>query len=325
MMSDTNINLLIKILTDSASAKENNLFNAWLDETKSNRLYYQEIRILWERTKETYNNVEFDEAAAKEKIRSRIQQLQPRARVLKKRFVISVAASIILLLGLALTAIYLLKPGENNYLVYASNDSVREILLPDSSRIWLNENSKLLAPRVFSHNQRKVTLEGEAYFEITHDENKPFKVRAGNTIIKVLGTTFDVETEKGTNDVSVVVNSGKVAFYRVNSLHDNYILTQGTKGQFIASDQRIIISGNKNQNYLSWKTGTLTFYDTPLDEVCLILSDHYKRKITTNLVDSGLFLTGSFQNETLDDILKTIELTLDVEATVSEEAILIHN
>lgn len=324
MKSDKNINLLIKILTDSASIEDNNLFNTWLDEAESNRLYYQEIKILWDRTKETYNDTEYDEAAAKEKIRSRIQRLQPRASVLKKRYVISVAASIILLLSLSISAYFFFKPGTNNYLAYASNDQVLEIILPDSSHVWLNENSTLYAPAIFSHGQRKVTLEGEAYFEIARNESKPFKVRAGNTITEVLGTTFDIETEKGTNNVSVIVNSGKVAFYRVRSLHENYILTQGIKGRYLASDQKIMISDSKNQNYLSWKTGILTFYDTPLNEVCKILSEHYKRNIITDFSDSSLFLTGSFHNEILDDILNTIELTFDVEATVSEENISIH-
>jgi transmembrane sensor len=319
-MPEKYVDLLIKVLTNNANAEEKRLFNAWLDESEQNRLYYQQSSVIWERIASVHDKTVFNETAAKEKIRLKIQQMKPGARIITKRSVISVAASIVLLIGFATALLYFSKPGGHNYLAYTSSDKIREIVLPDSSHVWLNLNSTLYASKTFSSSQRKVILEGEAYFEVKHDESKPFKVKAGNTIIKVLGTSFDVKTEKENNNVSVVVNSGKVAFYKTNSLHDNYILTQGTKGQFIASDLKIIVSGNKNQNYLSWKTGILSFYDTPLSEVCSILGDHYDKKIIANSIDSELVLTGSFKNEELAEIVKTIELTLDVELTVFENA-----
>ena len=202
---------------------------------------------------------------------------------------------------------------------------MQEIVLPDNSHVWLNGNSTLRAPEVFSGNHRKVVLDGEAYFEIARDETKPFKVRAGNTIIKVLGTSFNVETEKQSSTVSVIVNSGKVAFYRANGLQGKSILTAGMKGQYRTSNREIKISTNDDQNYLSWKTGLLTFYDTPLDEVCIVLSEYYRKDVKTNVSDTNLTLTGSFQNETLEDILKTIELTLDIKVTAYEGEILIHD
>jgi ferric-dicitrate binding protein FerR (iron transport regulator) len=288
-------------------------------------LYFDKVRILWERSKHTYNHAKFDEAVAKEKIRLRISGKETRARVFRKRTLISAAASIILLLGLGISYLYFSGSGDNRLVAYNSGDRIQEIILPDSSHIWLNENSTLYAPKKFSFNSRKVKLEGEAYFEITRDESKPFKVKAGNTIIKVLGTSFDVKKEKETGNIHVVVSSGKVAFYRAYSLDNDIVLTPGTKGIYHASNGEIIASGNTNQNYLSWKTGRLSFYDTPLNEVCEILSEYYKTSITTNLNDSGLVLTGTFENEDLEQILKTIELTFDVEFTTNNNTILIHD
>jgi transmembrane sensor len=325
MISDSNINLIINILGGTATSEEKQRFEDWLRESEDNRLYYKNIRTLWESSTNYYGNMDFDKEAAREKIRSKIQQIRPVSRILRRRFAIPAAASIILLIGMAAAAIFFSLSGGNKYIRYTTANQIREIILSDSSHIWLNVNSTLHAPETFSSSQRIVKLEGEAYFEVKHNESKPFKVKAGNTIIKVLGTSFDVKTEKESDNVSVVVNSGKVAFYKANSLHDNYILTQGTKGQFIASNQNILISGNEDQNYLSWKTGMLNFYDSPLKEVCKVLSEYYNTSVTTDLSDSNLFLTGSFQNENLEDILNTIELTLDLNATVTQDGIVIHN
>jgi ferric-dicitrate binding protein FerR (iron transport regulator) len=134
-----------------------------------------------------------------------------------------------------------------------------------------------------------------------------------------------VKIKKETRNVDVIVKSGRVAFYREYSLHSNSIMTPGMKGDYIASENRIVFSTNKNQNFLSWQTGILTFYDTPINEVCLELSEHYKRKVKAITEDTALTLTGSFQNESLEDILKTIEITLDINITVTKGNVLIHN
>jgi len=324
MIAETNTELIVKSLTGSLSKKEEDIFQAWLRESERNRIHYQKIRILWERTNESYNSTEFDEAAAKNKIRSEILRMQSKTRILKTRFRISAAASVLLLLGFGLVLFRILDPDTKNFIVYTSDHNVREILLPDSSLVWLNENSVLRTPEVFSGIKRQAVLDGEAYFQIAKDETRPFKIKAGNTVIKVLGTSFDINMERENGDVSIVVNSGRVSFNRVNSLQNNIILAPGTKGQYRASDHKITISTNSDQNYLSWKTGLLTFYDTPLAEVCTILSEHYKTKVKTTIEDKSLSLTGSFQDEALEDILKTIELTLDIRVSASEEEFLIH-
>jgi len=324
MITETDTELIVKSLTGSLSKKEKKIFQAWLGESERNRIHYQKIRTLWERTNESYSSTEFDEAAAKNKIRSEILRMQSKTRILKKRFRIPAAASVLLLLGLGLALFRILDPGTKNFIVYTSGHHVREILLPDSSLVWLNENSVLRTPEVFSGIKRQAVLDGEAYFQIVKDETRPFKIKAGNTIIKVLGTSFDINMERENGNVGIVVNSGRVSFNRVNSLQNNIILTPGTKGKYRASDHKITISTNSDQNYLSWKTGLLTFYDTPLAKVCSILSEHYKTKVKTTIEDKSLSLTGSFQNESLEDILKTIELTLDIRVLASEGEFLIH-
>jgi transmembrane sensor len=325
MKADMITDLIIKSLTGSLNDKEDEHLEAWLKETESNRTNYQKIRILWEQIGNSYEKTDFNQQAAKEKIRLKIQQAHTKNRIFRHRLRNLAAASILLLIGLGIYAFFALNSDKNNYLVYQSGNRVREIALPDSSRVWLNENSRLQVVKNYSGNQRRVVLKGEAYFEIKRNETKPFKVRAGNTIVKVLGTSFNILVERTSGNVCVTVKSGKVAFYRINSLKKNFILTQGTKGQYFAGDHELKTSTNNDPNYLSWKTGMLTFNDAPLKEVCKVLSEHYKTNVKTNIGDSSLLLTGSFQNETLEEILKTIELTLDIKSKSSNGEVLLYN
>jgi len=319
MKSEKIDNLLIKILTETADPAEREDFENWLSKAEENKVRFQKIRILWERLKVTYDTATFDEAAAKEKIRFAIQQISSKTRRLKNRFLIPAAASILLLMGLGLIAFYTLKSGHDDYKGYTSGNNIKEIVLPDNSHVLLNENSTLHAPEVFSGNNRKVMIQGEGYFEVTRDETRPFKVKAGKTIIKVLGTAFSVKTEKESQNVSVFVNSGKVSFSRSGSLKGSHILTPGTKGKYMASNREIKTAAVTDQNYLSWKTGILSFDAAPVDEVCSLLSRHYHKKITTTLSDTNLTLTGSFYQESLEEILETIRLTLDIKVKASED------
>jgi ferric-dicitrate binding protein FerR (iron transport regulator) len=93
------------------------------------------------------------------------------------------------------------------------------------------------------------------------------------------------------------------------------VFAAGSKGDYLPANGQIQQMRNENMNYLSWKTGVFTFSKTPLNEVCNILSSHYKVNIQSTLKNPGHILTGTFQNEDLEDILSTIAITLDLKVT----------
>jgi transmembrane sensor len=316
--------LIEKILSGTESALEKKSFEEWILESEQNKAYYEEFKHLWEKFDGVYNKVEFDKKAAKVRIQLKIAERRKNSQKVKTRYWVATAASILLLIGLGFF-INNYSNSANTPIVYSTGNSVREIILADSSHIWLNSNSSLLVPRVFSKKQRKVNLRGEAYFEITRDEKRPFKILTGKTITEVLGTTFNINMDTLSGDVNVIVNSGRVAFYRSNQSSGKSILNKNVKGQYLGSNNQIMIFSNTNQNFLSWKTGVLTFSDTPLEEVCKELTKLYKKNVKADSTISGVSLTGSFRNEKLEDILKTIQLTLNVEINGRENEIVIHN
>ncbi|MBF4486233.1 FecR domain-containing protein [Flavobacterium sp. CSZ] len=105
------------------------------------------------------------------------------------------------------------------------NQDIRLLNLPDGTRVWLNENSKIEYPKSFSGKERTVTLKGEAFFEVKRDVSHPFVIRSGAIKTTVLGTSFTVKAYDN-NKPEVNVRTGKV---RVESAQNTVLLQRGDK------------------------------------------------------------------------------------------------
>lgn len=320
-------NLIFRYLLNELSPEELIAFEHWIASNPKNLEELNAYKAVWERTNNYPKgfNPDIHKALAIVHKSAGITQMQKsRSRFVPMLKIASVAALMIGIIGLA----YYYNPlhtSDKIVVINSGMNEVKEIVLPDSSHVWLNENSSLQIPHAFTKRQRKVTLKGEAYFEIKRDETKPFIISAGNTFTEILGTSFNIKMDTLSGNVSVIVHSGKVAFSSSISKSEKSILNPTDEGIFYGSGGRIIRSSNLNINYLAWKTGILTFNDTPLNEVCLELSKYYKKSVKTAAPISNKSLTGTFKNEKLEDILKTIELTLDVQTETSGNETIIHN
>lgn len=280
-----------------------------------------ENSVLWKRLDGIYNRTFFDKAAAKEKITNRVLR-KKRIHIIQRY---SVAASILLVIGLSFLFFSTDIIIKNKMQSYTSDVSVREINLPDGSTVWLNSNSTLLLPENFSSKHRKLFLKGEAFFEVHKDKVNSFRVFSGNSVTEVLGTSFNINSDTITGNTDLIVNTGKVAFYPKSDKRNKRILTPGEYATFNNHDNSIAMVQNPNLNSISWKTGILKFYNTPIKEVCKDLSRHFKKEITCNNQDNEMKLTGTFYNDSLEEILATIRITLDSEIKVSDNQYLLQN
>ncbi len=94
------------------------------------------------------------------------------------------------------------------------------IVLPDGSKVWLNAASSLKFPVVFNGNERKIELDGEGYFKVAPDKNKPFKVVTGNQMVQALGTTFNVNAYSDEVVVSTTLVEGSVVVTGITKKSD---------------------------------------------------------------------------------------------------------
>ena len=124
--------------------------------------------------------------------------------------------------------------------------------------------------------------------------------------------------------IEVTVVTGKVAFYDNETKQDKVILTKGDKGIYSTIDRQVEKQTNKNLNFMAWKTGELVFQKTPLHLVCESLSSHFDTMLyigDEELKEKNL--TAHYQNKSLDDILKVMELTLHVKVQKIKDGIML--
>ena len=201
--------------------------------------------------------------------------------------------------------------------ISAANQSLKTFELPDGTLVSLNSNTHLKYPKIFGKNTREVIIEGEGFFEVKPNKNKPFIIHAGNAQIKVLGTSFSVCAYPNAKLMEVIVKTGTVQVLNMTSetkQNDELILTPGDKGTLVYSSNALLKTTNHDPNFLAWKTHDLIFRATSLGEVISNLEKVYK--VNIRLDDqklNGLLLTAHFNDYSLDFILTVIESTFQLD------------
>ena len=199
-----------------------------------------------------------------------------------------------------------------------ANKVLNTFTLPDGTLVTLNSDTKVFYPKKFGRKTREISIEGEAFFEVKPNKNKPFIIHAGKAQIKVVGTSFSVSAYPETKLVEVIVQTGKVQVMNkmAETLQtEELILTPGDKGTLVYESKTLQKTTNQDPNFLAWKTHNLIFKATSLREVIDNLEKVYK--VNISLADpklNELLLTAQFNNYPLDFILKVIETTFKIEA-----------
>ena len=179
------------------------------------------------------------------------------------------------------------------------------IALTDGTRVQLAADSRITYPAAFTAGVRAVTLDGEAYFDVRHDEAHPFEVRTRTGVVRDVGTAFLVRQYNDDARLEVVVAAGRVAVAGI-TMNAGHMLRVDSVG-------RADVTAVDAQRYLGWMHGSLVFDDTPLGEVAAELSRWYDADVT--LADTAIArrrFTGTFGDEPLDSIVRALAVPMHV-------------
>ena len=178
--------------------------------------------------------------------------------------------------------------------------------LPDGTVGWLNSGSSLTYSLPFNDN-RKITLDGEAWFDVVHNEKSPFEVSAGNSKVKVLGTSFNVSAYREAKYIEVVLQQGKVEFYPGN-LSQKITMTPSQKVVF--NDGKIDLSTTDPSKYKAWTDGKLVFRGDNMTEVAGRIERWYNVKVILADKDLEKFsFRATFEDDSLEEVLRLLGLT----------------
>ncbi len=189
--------------------------------------------------------------------------------------------------------------------------------LPDGSSGWLNSGSTLKFPVKFHGSTRKVSLIGEAYFDIAKNTKKPFVVNAGNIEVMALGTRFNVLDYPDDKSMHITLEAGKVVINAISRTKKVIRITE------LEPDQQLIIQKGSmesqkrkvdSKNYTSWKHGMLIFRNDPMSEIIKRLQRWYNVEITMEDKEIETYrYRATFEDETLNEALTLLKLTSPID------------
>jgi len=186
------------------------------------------------------------------------------------------------------------------------------LFLTDGSKVWLNAASKIKYPKEFlDSDTREVYLEGEAFFDVAHDPEKPFIVHTSGLKIKVLGTSFNVKSYSDEKTIETTLLKGKVRIEQTdrngNRIGDVELKPNQT-AIFHRESKIIKVREVVGENTASWKTEKLVFDEKPMDDVIVQLERWYNVKVHVEGKGKlGCKLTANIEGESLRDVLDLIE------------------
>lgn len=321
-----------KYLAGESSEKEEQQILAWMDETPSHREIFESLKKIYLESKD--DSLKWDVEKAWQTFKdnaSKPSELSRPVRANRSKdskiqwsipsfaYGLRIAAVAVLVMGLLYVAQFIFKSGGlypkkfSLQEVATENSQQATITLSDGTKVRLNCASQLRCPDKFGKN-REVFLNGEAYFEVTPNPDKPFIVHTHGSQVKVLGTAFNVKAWQTERRVEVVVSRGVVSFQANKSASQkSVIVEQNHKSTLIEGGDPELPTTVEAEQYLSWLRNELVFNKTPLHEVITVLERRYD--LVFNLSDSTFInrrLTASFKNDSIENILKTISLSLNL-------------
>ena len=191
-------------------------------------------------------------------------------------------------------------------------------LLPDSTTVFLNAESRLSFPdRFVPGSERIVYLSGEAYFDVKRDPRSPFLVCLEHSAVKVTGTSFNVKAYPDDTNEATTLISGTVSM-GIGTTEQWIVLKPGEQGYYDATRKTLLQQTVDVNYYTAWKDGVFAFYRQPLEEVmktlgCWYLFDtHYQNEALKSILYTGKINRHASIREVLHTFELMDELTFDI-------------
>lgn len=193
--------------------------------------------------------------------------------------------------------------------IYVPRGEKMTVLMSDGTKIWLNADTRLLYPERFTGKQRKVVLEGEAYFQVHKNKKMPFVVEASSMQIQVLGTAFNVKAYTDEENITTTLDEGSIRIGSNSGNRFDYFMKPGETAVYSRENGTCLINRNEHyKNESGWKHDELIFTNDSLQEILASLERRYDVSFEIPNPEIYAFTyTFTSKNETLKEILATME------------------
>jgi transmembrane sensor len=310
--------LIARYLARQTSSDENEWLATWVAESPDHERTFEQLKTVWQASQTPTAPTETVAALGRLKARlalpipasELVAPTAPPVRRWRMRLVrpAELAAILLLLVSALGGAYFYTRPAPVvAYRVYRTPAGRPQRLhLADGSVVILAPQSQLRYPAQFASASREVYLEGEAFFEVSKDPTRPFRVHSGAWVTQVLGTKFNVSAVPGASQLAVSLVEGKV---QVTDKQDKYLLTPGQQLRAERSTGRIYRQAFDRGQVLAWRSNKLIFKNEKLADAATQLERRYGVKLVfADAATAEVRLWATFDNEPLPRVLDALRL-----------------
>ena len=320
--------LLYNYISGQTNAEESRIVQHWAQESEKRKQELARLKNVWVLAgleTEIDPGIKNSEI---ERIWNIIRELNQKKQKQTLRIRIArYAAAILLLVGLSGTLGYYI----SNRLSISHTELTEiivpkgqrsSIVLPDGSKVQLNSDSRLKFVS-FQTGKRKVILDGEGFFQVTHDQSRPFVVEAHGIEVEVLGTTFNVSSYPNDSVVTTYLVNGKV---KISNQKDKVILSPSEAYQYNRTTHESSKMKVPDERFSNWTKGVLTIEGETIAELSKKLERRYNVQIlfADEEVKQHIY-TGSIRDENLTVVLEALEFASSIKFKQKGDSITLYS
>ena len=300
---------------DKASFSE---LQKWTMESEANRIYVRNKLELWFSSGVSGSVEPFDEDAAFTLFQQRAAIFPKKEKQARRSFswkMLYRVAAVLLVLLVPFATYYqgkhTVKQNFSDIVVEASLGTHIKLNLPDGSLVWLNAGSKVTYSQGFGVDDRKLTLEGEGYFEVAHNEKVPFEVCTKEVNLRVLGTKFNFKNYSNDEEVMISLVEGKVALQNgIKAMEELYL--EPNERMVLNKLTGEMVKSKANVEYANiWRDNKLFFDEELLEDIAKKLMRSYdvRIEVADSLRDRRFYGDFMINKNTIEEVLETIAST----------------
>jgi len=317
--------IIQKYIKGKASEEESLHLHQWIQQSSENKKRLFAEKDIWDSYGFHENTKNYD-ASSELEILKKSMEFKRIYRPVKLINVLKIAAIFLIAFGLGWSIQYI--PFVHNHQtaevstqeITVPKGQINQIFLSDGTRIWINSESKLTLPSVFSPNERVVKLNGEAFFDVAKDKKRPFMVEVNGQQIKVFGTSFNVRAYANSNKIETTLETGKIQLKIGNQTK---MLNPGEQSLYDKTKKHLVISKVDPVNFSSWKEGRYEFQNEDLIEVLKVVERWYDVEFTYDEnTFKGMHFSGVIKrNKDTKHFLDLLNLTIPIRYEIQEDKI----
>jgi len=320
--------LLAKFISGNITNKEKQKFEKWKTAKDSNLQLYNKTVEIWNKSS-YFSKAEINDDRLKVQVEINHQLQSKIAKSSTITLIYKLVAILVIPIALAISW----------YIVQHSHSAEKEVqickiispkgniskcILPDSTIVWINTNSTVSYDiNSFNTDNREINLNGEAFFNVSKNKHKPFKVLTTLGDIKVTGTKFNIKACSGSCLLETTLNEGSIELLVKSNSQSPITLSPGERAVYNSTSNKITIKKVNTEIFSAWRKGEIIFKDATLADLILELERIYDIKFQLDDKKIGAFrFRGMFRyNNNLIDALEKIKKTADVDYQIKNKEV----